>query len=117
MITKTDPLLEALEGFRKKAMASWPVRRLLAKWDRTIEVRLPDRSYYLRSKAGEILAPATSHDGKAEIVLAASEEVMRGVFEGSLNPARAHLDGRLVAEGSTADQLVLDAIVLLIWGL
>ena len=117
MITKTDPILEALEGFRQRAMASWPVRRLIAKWDRTIEVRVPERSYFLRSRAGEILAPATSSDGKPEIVLSAAGDVMRGVFDGTLNPARAHLDGRLVAEGSTADQLVLDAIVLLIWGL
>jgi hypothetical protein len=117
MITKTDPILEALESFRRRAMASWPVRRLLAKWDRTIEVRVPERSYFLRSRAGQILAPALGADAKPEIVLSAAADVMRGVFEGTLNPARAHLDGRLVAEGSTGDQLVLDAIVLLIWGL
>jgi len=74
------------------------------------------RSFFLRSKAGEMRAPETAPAGAPDIVIAAEERVLLGIFSGEINPARAHLDGELQAFGSQRDQLVLDAIVLLIWG-
>jgi hypothetical protein len=116
----TDELLESLVEFQQKAAASAPVRKILAWWDRTVEVRSttsPRRSFYLRARKGEMLEPTTeAPEGGADIVIAADEDVLRGVFRGEVNPARAHLDGLLAAVGPQKDQLVLDSIVLLIWG-
>ncbi|MBI3722616.1 SCP2 sterol-binding domain-containing protein [bacterium] len=118
-ITRADALLSALEDFHARACESAPVGKLLARWDRLVEVRAlsePRRSFFLRSQGGRMLAPAPSAEGTPDIVIAADESVLAGVFRGELNPARAHLEGELQAFGSQKDQLVLDAIVLLIWG-
>ncbi len=115
----TDTLLSALEDFRARADAAPSVKKLLARWDRLVEIRAlsePRRSFFLRSTAGRMLGPERSAGGSPDIVIAAHESVLQGVFRGELNPARAHLDGELQAYGSQKDQLVLDSIVLLIWG-
>jgi hypothetical protein len=114
-----DALLSALEDFRARAEAAPSVKKLLARWDRLVEVRAlsePRRSFFLRSSAGRMLGPEPSADRSPDVVIAAHESVLQGVFRGKLNPARAHLDGELQAFGSQKDQLVLDSIVLLIWG-
>ena len=60
--------------------------------------------------------PTASATEAPDVVIASDESVLRGIFTGEVNPARAHLDGILEAQGSQKDQLVLDSIVLLIWG-
>jgi hypothetical protein len=118
-IQTRDELLETLTNFHERVRTSVPVRKLIARWDRLVEVRTlpePGRSFFLRSRGGEMLAPSVVADGPADITIAAEEDVLRGIFSGEINPARAHLDGHLQAIGSQKDQLVLDSIVLLIWG-
>lgn len=105
-----------LDDFHARVRSSAPVKKLLARWDRTVELRAGGRSFFLRSTSGEMLPPTTEAPGAPDITVAADEDVLRGVFAGEINPARAHLDGKLQAYGSQKDQLVLDAIVLLIWG-
>jgi hypothetical protein len=114
-----DALFDALRGFHARARESAPVRKLIARWDRIVEVRsvtFPRRSIYLRSLGGELLEPTSVAPGEADISIVADEDVLRRIFTGELNPARAHLDGSLQAIGAQKDQLVLDSIVLLIWG-
>lgn len=116
---KRDEILVVLERFHARAGASPPVLKLLARWDRLVEVRVTGprpRSWFLRSSGGRMLEPTATAEGAPDMVIAATEEVLRDVFTGELNPARAHLDGDLQATGSQRDQLVLDSIVLLIWG-
>lgn len=115
-----DELKDALDEFQGRVRASAPVKKILTWWDRSVEVRsttFPRRSFFLKSQKGEMLAPTTvAPEGGADVVIAADEEVLRGIFRGEVNPARAHLDGLLQAVGAQKDQLVLDSIVLLIWG-
>ncbi len=115
-----DELMESLVEFQKKVAASAPVKKILAWWDKTVEVRtttFPRRSYFLRARKGEMLEPTMQGpDHGADVRIAADEEVLIGIFRGEVNPARAHLDGLLEAVGPQKDQLVLDSIVLLIWG-
>jgi hypothetical protein len=121
-----DRLEGLLAEFRARAMASAPVRRLLAGWDRTVELRVAGevrmndaapRAYFLRSQAGVMEGPAREAARRPDIVVSATAEVLEAIFGGRLNPARAHLDGDLAATGSQRDQLVLDSLVMLIWGL
>jgi hypothetical protein len=114
-----DQLEDALRAFHERVRSSAPVKKVLAWWERTVEIRcttFPRRSFFLTSRKGEMLEPAKSFAGSAEVVIAADEEVLTGIFRGEINPARAHLDGQLQAIGPQKDQLVLDSIVLLIWG-
>ena len=115
-----DDLVEALRDFQRRIRRSPAVKKMLTWWQKTVEVRTataPRRSFYLRSEKGEMLPPTREAPASgADVLVIADEEVLRGVFAGELNPARAHLDGLLQAVGSQKDQLVLDSIVLLIWG-
>ena len=112
-----EVLAHVLDAFHARVQASTAVKKLLARWDRLVELRVTGgRSFFLRSKGGAMLPPTTTAEGTPEIVIGAEESVLRGIFSGDLNPARAHLDGQLQAFGSQKDHLVLDAIVLLIWG-
>jgi hypothetical protein len=115
-----DDLQDSLLDFHARIKESAPVKKILGWWERTVEVRsttFPRRSYFLRSVMGEMLEPTTQAPANgADVVIAADEEVLRGIFRGEINPARAHLDGLLQAVGPQKDQLVLDSIVLLIWG-
>ena len=112
----TTQLGDVLTDFHARVRASAPVKKLLARWDRTVELRAGERSFFLCSKSGEMLPPTTEPPCAPDITVTADEAVLRGVFAGEINPARAHLDGKLQAYGSQKDQLVLDAIVLLVWG-
>lgn len=114
-----DELLETLRAFRARVEGSPEVKKLIAKWDRTIEVRVvtfPRRSLYVRTEGGAMLEPTGVRPGEPEITIVADEDVLAAVFRGEVNPARAHLDGALQAIGPQKDQLVLDSVVLLLWG-
>ena len=51
------------------------------------------------------------------IRLRGSQATLCGVFTGKLNPAAAYVKGALEVYGSTADQVKLDVICLVLWGL
>lgn len=115
---KTD-LAAVLEDFRIRCNCSDPVKRLIRRWDRIIEIQVSgstSASYFLRSHSGKVTAPKVQ-SGPPDMTIAGSAETLRDIFCGLLNPARAHLDGELQVFGSQKDQLVLDSVVLLIWGL
>jgi hypothetical protein len=117
--TEKDSLEDALRAFHARVRGSAPVAKLLVRWDRLVEVRVLGanaRSFFLRSSAGEMRAPERAAERAADVVVVAVEDVLQGIFSGAKNPAREHLDGRLQVFGPQKDQLVLDAIVLLVWG-
>ena len=109
-----------LEAFKGLAMASAPVRRMLKRWGaKRVEIRALDdaaQAFVLRASEGELHGPEPVGGGRADMVIAAPLAVLGDVFCGRRNPARAHLDGDLQAHGAQRDQLVLDALVMMIWG-
>lgn len=116
---KCDRLLSILEDFRARCNDSQAVRKLIKRWDRIIEIQTLEEtqtSYFLRANSGVVDALTIEELGVPEMTVAASEDILRQVFCGAVNPARAHLDGELQVYGSQKDQLVLDSVVLLIWG-
>jgi hypothetical protein len=114
-----DEVRSALDAFHARAAGSRAVEKLIARWDRLVEVRVLSeraRSFFLRSAGGRMLPPAIASPAEADVVVAADATTLARIFRGEVNPARAHLDGDLQVFGSQRDQLVLDSIVLLIWG-
>jgi hypothetical protein len=107
----------ALTDFMTRASASRPVKSLLARWAREVEIRPaggPPR--FLRSAGGALDGPSRESSGAPDVVVEADERVLLAVFRGETSPARAHLDGDLAVYGTEKDRIVLDALVLLIWG-
>lgn len=114
----SDALFGRLGEFRARGMASPPVRRLLRGWDRVVEIRAQGGgALFLSSRGGVMEGPAERAERPPDVVISGAAPVLEAVFGGELNPARAHLDGDLEVAGSQRDQLVLDSLVMLIWGL
>lgn len=116
---ETDLTLKTLEDFRARCNESKAVGKLIKRWDRTIEIHVssnPQASYFLPIDNGTVHAPTLEQNLFPEMTIAGNSETLRQIFCGALNPARAHLDGEIQVYGSQKDQLVLDSIVLLIWG-
>jgi hypothetical protein len=112
-------LEQCLHDFSVRANAHARVRTLLKDWNRTIVIEPAGTQAMTLSVANqEISAPTAgaSEDGEA-ILLRADEDVLRHIFTGRLNPARAHLDGQLQVFADDRDQVKLDAISLILWGL
>lgn len=116
--TIQNSLHRTLRSFAAQCNQSKAVKKFIASWDRQVEVRSLDttESYSLITKAAQVQV-ATADDGEcSQLTITADQEILEQVFSGELNPARAHLDGELQVYGSQKDQLILDAIVMLIWG-
>lgn len=105
-------------SFAEQCNQSKAVKKFIANWDRQVEVRTLDTTgrYSLITKAGQVQVAATDNCERPQLTITAEQEILEQVFSGELNPARAHLDGELQVYGSQKDQLILDAVVLLIWG-
>lgn len=116
----TATLVECLTDFRLRVNDNPRIKRLLKKWEPMILVESTDSdeafSMLLRQEA-----IAEIRDGLGEsdhmIHLRASGEILRGIFSGRRNPARAYVDGELEVFGSDKDRVKLDAISLVLWGL
>ncbi len=94
-------LSSVLQDFHARVRASAPVKKLLARWDRTVELRAGEQSFFLRSKSGEMLPPTTEPPGAPDITISAEEDILRADRDvggaGGLGGRREHLP-RLRAE-------------------
>jgi hypothetical protein len=113
-------LLESLENFKERVKENDNVHKLVQNWDRNIVVEAMDtESIYtllIRNSTIETIIEDENED-ESVIRLEADEDVLSTIFTGKLNPAEAVLNGELVVFGDPADQIKLDAITLLIWGM
>ncbi len=120
---ESNDLHACLERFRDLANANQRVCKLIQGW-RPVIVISPtdvapgeDAPVYAARVDGAIGAWRSSEpDSDWTIRLSAPQEVLRQVFSGELNPARAHLDGSLQVFAEDRDQVKLDAISLILWG-
>ncbi len=96
------------------------MRSLLKDWEPQVVIQATDSDeQYSFSVSGSYLSElATSNDEHDHtVILRARQEILNKVFSGELNPARAHLDGELDVFGSDRDEVKLDAISLILWGI
>lgn len=116
--TIQNSLHRTLLSFAEQCNQSTAVKKFIANWDRQVEVQSIDTTprYSLITKAGQILVATADDCERPQLTITADQDILEQVFSGELNPARAHLDGELQVYGSQKDQLILDAIVMLIWG-
>lgn len=116
----TTSLKATLEDFQSKVNAHDRIKRILDNWAPNIfiEPRGADESYTLICADKQI---TDIKDGRVEadhfVHLAAEPAVILQVFSGQLNPSEAVLDGVLSVFASDKDQVKLDAITLVLWGI
>lgn len=115
----SSSLLTVMEEFCVRCNESTAVGKLIKRWTRTIELQVCNDSKlscFIASESGFVKISAVNQESAPDMTITAESEILTKIFCGALNPARAHLDGDVQVYGSQKDQLVLDSIVLLIWG-
>jgi putative sterol carrier protein len=115
-----NQLRASLDNFQSKANANDNVHKLVKDWSPNIiiETMDTDESYTLLvrdERIAEILE--NQANSSHEIRLEGDTDVLQAIFYGDRNPAEAVLNGDLAVFGNPNDQIKLDAITLLIWGM
>jgi len=113
---------DVLEQFRSRVNASAQIQRIVKDWntDVALDERDTATSWRLSVQHGRIGAidcgaPATT-DGCAMRIVG-DGAMLRAVFEGRINGIRANNDGLIEIYGPMGDQVKLDAIALILWGI
>lgn len=114
-------LLTVLQSFQVKVNTNPRVQKLLRGWEPIIlvESKDVDDRFYMYMKGSQIAQiERTCPDDVPHFVhLRARRDDLIAIFSGQRNPARAFLDADLECFASDKDQVKLDAIALIIWGL
>ena len=112
-------LRSTLDAFRDSVNAHPQLRRLLKGWEPVIVLRARDTggAYSLVVQETRIESiREDAHGGDHTVTLQADEATLTRIFAGQMNPARAYLDGVLEVFATDRDQVKLDAISLILWG-
>lgn len=109
-----------LVDFQAKVNENERIERILNGWSPNIvvEPRGADEEYTMvvaQSKITEVLDGRQTAEHLVHV--AAEPDVILQVFTGELNPSEAVLDGILSVFASDKDQVKLDAITLVLWGI
>ncbi|MCL8268332.1 SCP2 sterol-binding domain-containing protein [Leptospira weilii] len=119
MINST--ILECLTLFQEKVNENPRMKTLLKNWNPIILVESNDLNdkYFLTIRDTKIVDIQNnySEDINHLIHLRANSENIVSVFSGKLNPANAFLNGTLEVFAQEKDQIKLDAISLVLWGI
>lgn len=116
----TTKLKATLDDFQAKVNANERIGRILNGWSPNIyiEPRGADETYTLLCADNKITDVLDGrHEADHFVHLAAEPAVILQVFSGELNPSEAVLDGILSVFASDKDQVKLDAITLVLWGI
>jgi hypothetical protein len=119
-VAMTQTLPECLRAFVQSANAHPRVGKLLKGWEPLLLIEATDdgQRFNLRVHDARLDEVALSEvESDNSILVRGSSEVLREVFSGTLNPARAYLEGTLEVFGSDRDHIKLDAISLVLWGM
>jgi hypothetical protein len=119
-LAMTRTLPECLRAFVQSANAQPRVGKLLKGWEPLLLIEATDdgQRFKMRvhdSRLDEVAPSEVESD--PSILVRGSNEILRAVFSGALNPARAYLEGSLEVFGSDRDHIKLDAISLVLWGM
>lgn len=113
-------LLKSLQEFQQEVNTNENVHKLIKNWNPNFIIESSDTGefytlevYDMRIK--NILEGEVNSDH--EIRIEGDDEILTAIFTGDLNPAEAVLNGELMVYGDQNDQLKLDAISLVIWGM
>ncbi len=112
-------LYNSLENFRTEFNSNNNLDKLLKDWSPHIIVTSSDteEKFTIKVDNSKISINEGEENSKHQILIEADEEVLSEVFTGQANPSEVVLDGMMQVFGSDSDQIKLDAITLVIWGM
>ncbi len=108
-----------LKSFSEKVNNTKQLRILLKKWSPEIVVKSDnsDELYSIEVFESIIKDIHTEEQNNDHVIrLEADSEILEEIFSGQRNPARASIDGLLKIYGANKDEVKLDAISLILWG-
>jgi hypothetical protein len=113
-------LAQCLIAFVQSANTHPGIARLLQGWEPLLLIESTDdgQKFHLRiqnARLGEVGLGAA--EAPHSILVRGASAILADVFSGALNPAQAYLEGSLEVFGSDRDQIKLDAISLILWGM
>lgn len=113
-------IYESLEDFQKKVALNLNVQKLVRNWTPNIIIEATDTGSVFTLLIRDCLIEKIITGGESsghDISVEGNEDMLCSIFTGVVNPAEAVLNGELVVFGDANDQIKLDAITLLIWGM
>ncbi len=115
-------MLQLLEEFKTQVNDNAHIQRIVKGWNTDVLLEESDSKsrYRLAIEDGKIqevqvCEPNTSFDCTMRII--GDSVIMQGLFAGRVNGIRANNEGLLSIYGPMNDQVKLDAIALILWGL
>lgn len=115
-------MLDVLDNFKHQVNGNAQIQRIVKGWNTDVALEERDTAVCWRLRVNEGVigdidrgAPATYEDCPMRIVGDAA--TIRAVFEGRINGIRANNDGLIEIYGPMGDQVKLDAIALILWGI
>ena len=117
--SSTLPLSETLEQFRTKVNGDFRLTSILRGWEPVIMIEVPNAGWkqYLPVRDCRIAEITSDSQDVSHVVrLRSSEETLIAIFDGRCNPVEAFLNGELEIFATDNDQVKLDAISLVLWG-
>lgn len=113
-------LLTSLSNFQSEVNKNESVKKLTKDWNPRLIIQSSDsEEVYTLVIEESTIATITpgEHSANHEIRIEGDVEILQNVFMGKLNPAEAVLNGEMAVYGEQSDQIKLDAISLIIWGM
>ncbi|WP_432719541.1 hypothetical protein R0381_000325 [Jeongeupia wiesaeckerbachi] len=115
-------MLNVLEDFKLQVNANPHIQRVVKGWSTDIVLEESDTAtaYWMNVAAGQIgqiQQGEIANGNDSPIRIAGDGATLRAVFEGRINGIRANNDGLLEIYGPMHDQVKLDAIALILWGI
>lgn len=112
-------LSEHLRIFSEKVNQTKQLRILLKKWSPEIIIKPEnnDELYSIEIDNSLVKDIHTAEQNRDHVIrLEAENDILEQIFSGQRNPARASIDGLLKIYGTNKDEVKLDAISLVLWG-
>ena len=113
-------LPDCLSAFVQSVNGNAGLATLLKGWEPLLVIEATDSGQQFHYQVRNCRIRDASEggaDGSDPVLLRSDSDTLAKVFSGVLNPARAYLEGSLEVFGSDRDQIKLDAISLVLWGM
>jgi hypothetical protein len=113
-------LHDCLHAFANSVNTDERLTGLLKGWEPLLAIEATDsgaRFAFQISRGQMVPIDASSAETGNPVLIRSNSRTLTRVFGGELNPAQAYLQGALEVVGSDRDQIKLDAISLVLWGM
>ncbi|MDQ2731339.1 MAG: sterol carrier protein [Armatimonadota bacterium] len=115
-MASADEVKESLESFAQSCNENERLKVMNRDWNRTIHIHATDADAHFTLVSNEgTVTTMTGAPAAADMLAAATAEILSQVFYGEVSPNVPYNDGTLRVQGSENDILRLDFITAMLW--